>query len=117
MGSSVNGATSRRKGNSAEVEVCHALERAGWQAITSRAARGGYQSGEDIITNLPVSIEVKNHAKVELSAWWKQAQEQAGEKPPIVVHKRRGHAKAENWWVTLDLETFLQIVGPPDERR
>jgi len=111
----MSGASSRRKGNAAEVEVTKALERAGWVAVTSRAARGGYQSGEDIVTNLPVSIEVKNHQKVDLPDWWRQAQEQAGEKPPIVVHKRRGHARAENWWVTLDLQTFLQILGPPNE--
>jgi Holliday junction resolvase len=69
----MSGASSRRKGNQAEVEVTHALERAGWTAVTSRAARGGYQSGEDIITNFPCSIEVKNQARLDLAGWWGQA--------------------------------------------
>jgi hypothetical protein len=27
-----------------------------------------------------------------------------------VIHKRVGHAKAENWWVCMDLHTLLQLV-------
>lgn len=110
----MSGSSSRRKGNSAEVEVCHALERAGWHAVTSRNARHGTQAGEDIVTNLPLSVEVKNHARMELAEWLRQAQEQAGEKPAIVIHKRRGKARAEDWYVTTDLATLLQIVGPPN---
>lgn len=106
----MNGATSRRKGNQAEVEVCKALERAGWKAVTSRAARGGFQAGEDIITDFPMSIEVKNQARLDLAGWWAQATEQAVNKPPVVVHKRVGKGKAEEWWVTMDLATLLEIV-------
>lgn len=106
----MNGATSRRKGNQAEVEVCKALERAGWKAVTSRSARGGFQAGEDIITDFPMSIEVKNQARLDLAGWWAQAQEQAVNKPPVVIHKRVGKGKPEEWWVTMDLETLLKIV-------
>jgi len=111
----VSGATSRRKGNAAEVEVVKALERAGWHAVTSRAARGGYQTGVDIITNLPLAIEVKNQTRLDLPGWWRQAQEQAGGKLPVVIHKRVGKGQAEEWWATMDLETLLKIVGPPHE--
>lgn len=106
----MTGATSRRKGNNAEVEVCKALERAGWSAITSRAARGGFQSGEDIITDFPMSIEVKNQARLDLAGWWAQAVDQAIHKPPVVIHKRVGKSQAEDWWVTMDLQTLLAIV-------
>jgi hypothetical protein len=109
----VNGATSRRKGNQAEVEVCKALQRAGWEAVTSRAARGGFQAGEDIVTDFPASVEVKNHVKLDLAGWWAQAVEQAGEKPPVVVHKRVGKSAPEQWWVTMDLATLLRLVGKP----
>ena len=110
MGSGVNGATSRRKGNAAEVEVVKALERAGWKAVTSRFARGGFQAGEDIISDFPLSIEVKNQTRLDLAGWWAQAQEQTVGKPPVVIHKRVGKGKAEDWWVTMDLATLLQIV-------
>lgn len=106
----MSGASSRRKGNAAEVEVVKALERAGWTAVTSRAARGGFQAGEDIISDFPMSVEVKNHTRLDLAGWWGQAVEQAGEKPPVVVHKRVGKGQAEDWWVTMDLATLLRIV-------
>jgi len=107
----MNGATARRKGNLAEVAVCKALQRAGWDAVTSRAARGGFQAGEDIVTNFPAAIEVKNHAKMDLAGWWGQAVEQAVDKPPVVVHKRVGKSEPEQWWVTMDLATLLRLVG------
>tara|TARA_R100001460_G_scaffold2077_3_gene7081 strand:- start:1300 stop:1629 length:330 start_codon:yes stop_codon:yes gene_type:complete len=107
----MSGASSRRKGNAAEVEVAKALERAGWTAVTSRAARGGYQTGEDIVTDFPLSVEVKNQTRLDLSGWWSQATEQAGDKPAVVIHKRVGKARAEDWWVTMDVATLLKIVG------
>lgn len=109
----MTGAMSRRKGNQAEVAVCKVLRRAGWDAVTSRAARGGFQAGEDVITNLPVSIEVKNQARLDLAGWWGQAVEQAGDKPPVVIHKRVGKSDPEQWWVTMDLTTLLRLVGKP----
>ena len=111
----MSGATSRRKGNTAEVEVVKALERAGWHAVTSRAARGGYQTGADIISNFPLAIEVKNQTRMDLPGWWRQAVEQAGPKLPVVIHKRVGKAQAEEWWVTMDLQTLLELIGRPGE--
>jgi hypothetical protein len=109
----MSGASSRRKGNAAEVAVVNALERAGWTAVTSRAARGGYQSGEDIVTNFPCSIEVKNQARLDLAGWWAQAVEQAQDKPPVVIHKRVGKTDPGEWWVTMSVETLFDIVGRP----
>jgi hypothetical protein len=109
----MSGASARRKGNAAEVEVVKALERAGWTAVTSRAARGGYQAGADIVSNFPLSIEVKNQARLDLPGWWRQAQDQAGGKLPVVIHKRVGKSQAEEWWVTMDLATLLELIGGP----
>ena len=106
----MSGNSSRRKGNAAEVEVVHALERAGFRAMSSRAARGGYQSGEDIVTNFPLSVEVKNQTRLDLPGWWRQAQEQAGDVLPVVIHKRVGKARAEEWWATMDFQTLLDLV-------
>jgi len=106
----MSGSSSRRKGNAAEVEVVHALERAGFRAMSSRAARGGYQSGEDIVTNFPLSVEVKNQTRLDLPGWWRQAQEQAGDVLPVVIHKRVGKARAEEWWATMDFQTLLDLV-------
>ena len=110
----MSGSAARRKGNAAEVEVVHALRRAGWEAETSRNARNGTQRGEDIVSDFPMSIEVKNHTRTDLAGWWAQAVEQAGEAMPVVIHKRVGKTKAEDWWVTMDLETLFRLVGNGD---
>ena len=110
----MSGSTSRRKGNRAEVEVVQALRDAGYAAETSRATRGGYQSGEDIITDFPASIEVKNQTRLDLAGWWAQAEYQANGRPAAVIHKRVGKGQAEDWWVTMDLRTLLRLL---DERR
>lgn len=107
----MSGAGSRRKGNRAEVEVARVLRDAGYQAETSRATRGGYQTGEDIVTNFPASVEVKNQARLDLAGWWAQAQEQAGDRPAVVVHKRVGKGKAGDWWVTMDLDTLIRLLA------
>lgn len=107
----MSGASSRRKGNRAEVEVVRVLREHGYLAETSRAARGGYQSGEDIVTDFPASLEVKNQARLDLAGWWAQAEYQANGRPAAVIHKRVGKANAEDWWVTLDLKTLLRILS------
>jgi hypothetical protein len=107
----VSGASSRRKGNRAEVDVVRVLREAGYSAETSRAARGGYQSGEDIASDFPASIEVKNQTRLDLAGWWAQAEYQANGRPAAVVHKRVGKAQAEDWWVTMDLRTLLRLIN------
>ena len=107
----MTGAASRRKGNRAEVEVVRVLREAGYEADTSRNARGGAQGGADIVTDFPAMIEVKNQARLDLATWWKQAQDQAGDMPAVVVHKRVGKGDALEWWVTMDLKTLLNIVA------
>jgi Holliday junction resolvase-like predicted endonuclease len=113
----MSGSTSRRKGNRAEVEVVAALKRAGWAAVTSRNARDGTQGGADVITDFPMVIEVKSVARTDLSGWWRQAQDQAGDELPVVIHKRVGHAKAEDWWVCMDMHTLLRLVERLDDGR
>lgn len=106
----MSGSTSRRKGNRAEVEVVAALKRAGWAAVTSRAARDGTQGGADIITDFPMVVEVKNVARTDLPGWWRQAVEQAGDDLPVVIHKRVGHTQGEDWWATMDVRTLMALV-------
>jgi len=107
----MSGATSRRKGNRAEVEVVNFLRRYGYNVETSRSARGGYQSGADIVGDFPMVIEVKNQAKLDLSGWWAQAEYQANGKLPVVIHKRVGKSDPAEWWVTMDVQTLLRLLG------
>lgn len=106
----MSGSASRARGNRAELEVQHALERAGWRAMTSRAARGGTQAGGDLITDFPAVLEVKDHARLDLPGFWRQAVEQAGDDIPGLIVKRRGHARAEDWWYVSDLATQIRLI-------
>jgi hypothetical protein len=107
----MSGATSRRKGSRAEVAVVHALRRAGWQADTSRNVLEGRRTGDDIVWTGPCSIEVKDVVKLDLSGWLRQAQENAGDRVPVVVHKKRGSADAEGWYCTLTFGDLLRLIG------
>lgn len=106
----MSGATSRRKGNRAEVEVVNTLRRYGYDVQTSRAARGGYQSGADIVGDFPASIEVKNQARLDLAGWWAQAEYQSNGEPAVVIHKRVGKSDPDDWWVTMDLRTLVRLL-------
>ena len=86
------------------------LREAGFEAETSRAARGGFQSGEDIASDFPASIEVKNQTRMDLAGWYSQAVEQAEGRPAVVVHKRVGKAKGEDWWVTTTLADLIRLL-------
>lgn len=106
----MSGASSRRKGNRAELAVVAALRKAGWQAKTSRAT-SGMQKGCDIVTDAPVSIEVKDRTNLDLSGWIEQAEKNATDDAPGVVwHKRRGKANPADWYVTMTGETLMRIL-------
>lgn len=111
----MSGSASRRKGNRAEVEVVRLLREHGYEVETSRAARGGFQSGADIVGDFPMVIEVKNQTRIDLAGWWAQAQYQANGKPAVVIHKRVGKANPAEWWVTMDVATLLRMLGDEPE--
>ena len=77
--------------------------------MTTRAA-SGYQHGDDIRTNAPVSIEVKDVAKMDLSGWLRQAHGNANGKPAVVWHKRRGVANPGDWYVTMTGNDLIELL-------
>jgi len=108
------GATERRKGKKAEMDVVHYMRDCGWEAATTRST-SGHQEGDDIVTNAPVSIEVKNHVRLDLSAWVAQAESNSGELPGIVWHKKRGESSPSRWYVTMSGENLMKLLGKPDD--
>ena len=109
----MSGATSRRKGAAWERQVAELLRDAGWQAITSRAATGGAQNGDDIVTDAPVSVECKNTASWDLSGWVDQAVTQADDCAAVVMVKRRQHA-AEHGYAVMRIDQYLQLLRKAD---
>lgn len=69
--------------------------------------------------NLPTEwryiCELKNHARLDLAGWLKEAQREAANKGPgvagVVVHKRRGTTNPAEQYVTLTLGDFLYLVN------
>lgn len=106
----MSGASSRRKGNAAEVAVVKALRRSGFAAETSRNVLGGTRTGDDIVTQLPVSIEVKDRVDTDLSGWLRQAEGNAAGRVALVWHKKRGVADPEGWYVTMSGASLLRLL-------
>lgn len=109
------GSTERRRGAKAERDVAAYLREYGWDAITTRAA-SGFQHGDDIATNAPVSIEVKDHARLDLAGWVKQARANANGKPAVVWHKRRGSSSPGAWYVTMLGEDLVELLRTIKEK-
>jgi hypothetical protein len=106
----VSGAASRRKGQAAEQAVARWLRANGWTAKTSRAVSGA-QQGSDLVTDTPVSWEVKNHARMELAAWIDQAVGDAEpDRPAVVIHKRAGKASPADWYCTMRGQDLLELL-------
>jgi hypothetical protein len=105
----MSGAASRNKGKRAELAVARWLRDNGWQAATTRATSGA-QQGDDLVTDTGVSWEVKDHGRMELSAWLDQAEANARGLPAVVIHKRRGRGSPDGWYVTLSGRDFLRVL-------
>lgn len=103
------GAKERRKGNEAERAVAQYLRDNGWEAVTSRA-KNGTQDGYDIISDTPLAVEVKNHSRMDLSGWLAQARNNAGDKVPVVWHKKRGKSSPAEWYVTMDGQALVDLL-------
>jgi hypothetical protein len=106
---------SRAKGARYEREVELWLSSQFGDRIT-RTNRSGF-NGEDFDLDGLVSIEVKNCAKLELSAWLAQADRDAGpDRLPIVLHKKRGSSSVGDDYITLfarDLAALLLLGRQP----
>ena len=70
------------------------------------------ETGEDIKLSpaarklIPYSFECKNQEKINIWESLKQAEENSGDYPPVLIFKRN----RSKTYVTLDLEEFLKII-------
>ena len=107
----MSGASSRRRGNTYETAVAAWLRDHGWQAITTRDARGGTQGGSDLITDLPVTVECKAQKTFDLAGWLDQAvHDAAGDRASLWV-KRRGKADVGESYVVMRAADFVALLG------
>lgn len=105
----MSGATSRRRGHTYERDLATWLRQRGWEAVTARSLSGGTQAGSDLITNLPVCVEAKNHSALNLAGWVDQAVRDADGDLASVWVKRRGRPLGESY-VVMSADQFLELL-------
>jgi len=103
----------RTKGTRWETAVVRALHDAGFVHAERRALRGAADRGD--ITGIPgLVIEAKNHRRAELAQWVDEAaaeRDRDGARYAAVWHHRRGHARAEQGFVTMTGADFLRLLA------
>jgi hypothetical protein len=103
---------SRAKGTAAETAVVTYLQQHGFEYAERRAMNGVNDRGD--IAGIPgVCLEVKNCARMDLAGWVDEARLEAGNAGVsvyAVVHKRRGKGDPGDWYVTLPLSVFCQVI-------
>jgi hypothetical protein len=110
----MSGAASRRQSNRWELDVCDLLRKHGWSAQTSRAARGGTQHGNDIITDAPIDIEAKNQQRIDLAGWIDQALQQSTGRQPAALFIKRRQRPPEQSYVVMRADQFLYLLKRGD---
>jgi hypothetical protein len=100
------------KGDAAEREVTRYLQGSGFTA--SRIPAGSNADIGDVWLPPPLpAVQVKNVAKLDLSGWCNQVDEQAlnaNRECGVVVHKRKGKSDPGDWYVTMTLETLTKLL-------
>lgn len=117
---SQRGAANRRKGHTAERDLCRWLRTNGFPHA-ERAVRTGFRVGERVsadpgdVTGTPGIVwSVKDCAVEELRKWLAELERmRAADNAPValLVHKRRGHADPARWWCWMPLDLALWLIS------
>ena len=101
---------SRMKGKKGELELAAFLRDHGVEARRGVQFKGGTDS-PDVVADLPgIHIECKRVETGTPYAWLSQATRDAGDKTPVVFHRRN---KCD-WIVVMRAEDFLKLVQPQE---
>jgi len=91
---------SREKGRKAELEVAAVLRTHGFDA------RRDGRLDDDLSHDLDgVHLEVKRAERLELPAWLRQAEDDAGERRPVVVYR----SSRQPWRAVVTLDHYLEL--------
>jgi hypothetical protein len=101
----VSGA-SRTKGRSGELEVARIFRDAGYDCERVPNS-GGLRIKGDLYGNVPAHIEVKRTERLELWRALKQAEDECGSKPPVLVFRRN----RSPWYAAVPLDYLLSIMA------
>lgn len=96
---------SRNKGKAGELEAVHFINAYGFQVHRSQQYSGA-NSDADIDGIDGVHIEVKRNEHLNIENALQQAERDAKQKIPIVLHRKN----REKWKVTIRADIFMQIL-------
>ena len=103
---------SKRKGSQAERDVVAWLKANGYKYADRRLAGATLDKGD--ISGVPgVTIEIKNHAKMDLAGWTEELiVEMANDKAwtGVVWHKRKGRGSPEDWYCTMPGYVYVDLL-------
>jgi hypothetical protein len=106
---SARGRKSRRKGATGELELAHFLTDHGIPAERGVQHAGGVESADiKILTDFPFHIECKRVESGSIYKWMAQASADAGNKIPMVQHRRNG----QRWLTILYSDDFFTFKAP-----
>lgn len=102
----------KRKGSQAERDVVAWLKANGFKYADRRLAGATLDKGD--ISGVPgVTIEIKNHAKMDLSGWLAELEIEMKNDSAwtgTVLHKRRGKGNVGDWYATMPAQIWLELI-------
>ena len=102
----------KRKGSQAERDVVAYLKANGYPYADRRVAGATLDKG-DISGVLGVTIEIKNHARLDLAGWLAELEVEMKNDNAwtgVVIHKRKGKGDVGEWYATLPVKVWLALL-------
>ena len=102
----------KQKGTAAETAVVKYLKEKGYKNCERRSLSGIHDRG-DIAGINSVVIEVKNHARMELSQWVSELLTEIKNdkaKTGVVIHKKRGTTDVGEWYATMPVDIWVELL-------
>ena len=107
---------SKRKGSQAERDVVAWLKTNGYKYADRRLAGATLDKGD--ISGVPgVTIEIKNHAKMDLAGWLAELEVEIKNDNAwtgVVIHKRKGKGDVSEWYASMPAQVWLELLKKTD---
>ena len=106
----------KRKGSQAERDVVAWLKANGYQYADRRLAGATLDKGD--ISGVPgVTIEIKNHVKMDLAGWTAELEVEMKNDNAwtgVVLHKRKGKGDVGQWYASMPAQVWLALLKKAD---
>ena len=102
---------SKIKGSKAELDVVKYLKQ--WFPYADRRLAGATLDKGDVSGIPGVTIEIKNHARLDLAGWVAELEtEMANDNAwtGTVIHKRKGKTDVGTWYATLPVKVWVDLL-------